>query len=532
MFKLAFLLGVVALGPQVVQGSFKFTFSPVVQCAPVSVSFSGSDSHNHSVPTTLTILPLVNNAVPIQIPIPNGASNSTGIELSFIPLPAGTTFVATLDDVDGPASKVSDVTKVLGANSTDGSADCLTSPTVNTVAFFEVPQIVSQCDVFLVHFTTSDAPNITAFKPTGGVTNLPLVSAGDGVASYMMTGQRGDEVALLFNDTTTNQVQTSALMTIDGDSGSSTSCLNNNKNNGNVKSDNDSSPNATTKRAGLPKAAIIGIAAGAAVLVFAAMVLLWYFLRQRRRRRRTSSLRFDPALLNRRWPPADENEKRVDLTQTWYSNADAKSNADLLERPASGSNASFSAGVVRDPLYTNDKWRASVMTDDGSVRTSFLSWNQPLPEDQQQEQASSSELGNRRNSASSESRLSMNTVDIQNILQMATVHRDSSTAPSAYTKRTPQPSTAGTTMSTFEIAKPAVARLLSARRPAPADLPQGVSPVSPSVATIKGVNGASDEGGYAIGTAFDGVEDYPMPSFQRSNSQRDTSESWGNVIVR
>ncbi|KAF7298834.1 hypothetical protein MIND_00831100 [Mycena indigotica] len=549
MFKSAFTLAVlVALGPQVVQGSFKFKFSPIVQCSPVTISFSGTDSSNHSVPTTLTILPLVNNAIPIQIPIPPGSSNSTGIALSFIPLPADTTFIATLDNPDGPASKVSDVTRVLPPNITTGSNTCLSSLTVSTLNLFEIPSSIGQCESFSVAFATRP-PSITAFQPNGRATLLPS-SAANGLARYTMTSNRGNEVALLFNDPATNKLVTTALMTVSGDSGSSKDCLASNRNNNGNDSNNDgksqnSSADGAVTQTGLPKGAVIGIAIGAALLVFAIMLLLWYFLRVRRRRRRASSLLFDPALLNRRWPSSDA-EKRMPTTQTWYSNADEKSDADLIEQRGSISSSFGGGGVIRDPIYTNDKWRRSAMTDDGnvSVRTSISSWNQFVPEDQRSPgvMEPESEAAMRRNSAGSDSRLSMNTVDIQNILQIATVHRNSSTAPSAYTKRTPQPSTAGTT-TTFDVAKPAAARLIPTRgtgrvstRP---DLPQGISPISrnnSAAVAIKGVPesylnlGPGDDNygsGIAIGTprASDGLDGQGIARSQGG-------ASLGDVIVR
>ncbi|KAJ7147160.1 hypothetical protein C8R43DRAFT_1129933 [Mycena crocata] len=523
------VLGVVALGPQVVLGSFKFKLSPVVQCEPVSLTFSGSDFNNHSVPTTLTILPLIDNAPPIRIPIPNGASNSTGIQLTFIPLAAETRFIASLDELQGPSgsAKVSDVTKVNAANDTaDAVTTCLGSgiPQVN---FYQFSGDLFQCEPFTVNYDpaiTPNAPNITAFNPRGDSYRvLPNddSNATPGTASYIMNGEREDTVVLLFDDWN-GHTQTTKLMTILGDSSSSKSCL---------KSDKESSNNNNKKTSSsrISQAAIIGIAVAASIIGLLAILLLIYMLRERRRRRHASDMvEFDPALLNRRWPDG----KRSDLYQP---------SPPPFTPPPPPFSGDFSGDFVRDPIYTDEK-AASVMSD---ARTSIASWNQFIPEDQRNQQTDGA-LG-RRPSVSS-SRLSMNTVDIQNILQMATVHRDRSSG--GVPPVAPQPSTAGTAMTTFDLAKPAVARLVSTRRSRrtsdPPDMPVAVSrnnsaaaaavagvPVGygPSPYVTFGDSDDDDEGAPNTRQSDGGIGGFPVPVLNQSRN-RDTSESWGNVVVR
>jgi len=559
MFLLASLsvLGVVALGPQVVLGSFKFNLSPVVQCEPVILAFSGSDSNNHSVPTTLTILPLLDNAVPIDIAIPNGASNSTGIRLTFIPLPANTEFIASLDDLQGPSAKVSDVTNVSPSNNTTDTNCVGSSP--SSTNFYQFDDVLNQCETFSVKYTTAVAPNITAFSPRGGATSIIANDSSDApshTALFTMNLPREDEVVLLFDDGN-GHLQNTKLIAIGGDSSSSTFCLRNPKSSSSASESNSQTKKASTV---LPQAAIIGIAVGASVVGFLAILLLLYVLRTRRRRQRVKGMEFDPALLNRRWPP---DEKKVNLYDSPPS----------FIAPSFTAPALFSGDdYVRDPIYTDEKYSSSIMSD---ARTSIGSWNQFVPDDQrsprtrswnqfapddQTSQRTQSVISPQR-PTSSISRTSMDTVDVQNILQMATVHRDRSsrvdiTVQGGPTPPTPQPSTAGTAMTTFNVAKPAVARLVSLRRNRTTEPDMPVSAISrndsASAAAFTGVLqtygsasyvtfGDSDDdlsttpaNGHldASDSGVDGIGGFPVPAFRRTSNQRDTMESWGNVIVR
>jgi len=527
MFWLASLsvLGVVALGPQVVLGSFKFNLTSVVQCAPVNISFSGSDANNHSVPTTLTILPLLDNVAPIKVQIPNGASNSTGIQLTFIPLAAGTRFIASLDDIKGPAAQVSDVTKVLNDTTGAGDSSCFGSGATPTVDFYEFDDELSQCEDFIITHKTTNAPNITAFTPLGNAFKVPPSNASTtpGTASYTMNGVRGFGVVLLLDDGD-GHLQTTKLITIDGDNTSSKSCFKSSS-----AKDKSNSGSKTSAAKGLPQSAVIGIAVGAAVVGLLAILLLIYMLRARRRNRRATDMEFDPALLNRRWPP---EEKKIEFTET----------PAIIAAPKSP--FSVGDGFVRDPIYTNERYSTSTMSS--AARTSISSWNQFIPEDQRKMQGEALERG----PSVSESRLSVNTVDMQHILQMATVHQDRPSSGPAYQSRT-QPSTAGTTMTTFDVAKPAIARLVSTRRSGrtsdPPDLPVAVSRNNSAnqaaIAAIPAGYGPSSYGSYGESLDQDdedasriprqsdgGIGGFPVPSFKQTGNPRDTSESWGNVV--
>jgi hypothetical protein len=154
------------------------------------------------------------NVAPIQIPIPNGASNSTGIELTFIPLPAGTRFVASLDDINGRTATVSDVTKVLNSTTGPDVDNCFGS-SLSPVNFYQFNDTLGQCEDFTITYQTALAPTIKAFNPRGGSVKVPPstnASTAPNTASYTMNGFRDFEVVLLLNDTQGN-LQTTKLIT-------------------------------------------------------------------------------------------------------------------------------------------------------------------------------------------------------------------------------------------------------------------------------------------------------------------------------
>jgi hypothetical protein len=515
MFPLVVLSVLALLGPQVVLASFKFNISQVVQCEPVNIIFSGSDSNNHSVPTTLTILPLIDNASPIKIPIPNGATNSTGIQLSFIPLPESTLFLASLDDIEGPSPKVSDVTKV--APPTNPAATTCFGSGIPNATFYQFNDVLNQCETFSITYTTPVAPNITAFVPRVGAASVPLFSssiAGTalGTASYMMNISREVPVVLLFDDGA-GHLQTTKQITVGGDSTSSKSCFT-------LPSSASSKSKSSSKTKGnaLSQPVIIGIAVGASLVGVIGILLLAYILRERRRRRRISDMEFDPALLNRKWPPDEKQGGSVPSSAPPHFSADAN-------------------GYVRDPIYTNENYTSSLMSD---ARTSIGSWNQFIPSDQRSHQ------DQRASTASSSSRISLNTVDVQNILQMATVHRDPTSDAPVSEREVQPPSTAGTSTTRFEVAKPAVARLVSMRRRTsdPPDMPAAmmrndsaraaaVEAVPPGYGPSSYVSfgDTDDDESSSVDGNDSGIGGYPVPTVRKADNPRDTSESWGNVVV-
>jgi hypothetical protein len=189
--------------------SFKFEFKEAVkQCEPVSLKFKGNDggdnngdnngdanNQQNTVPTVLTLLPL--GGRPIQIPVPPEAANSSGIDITFLPLAANTMFLASLNDDQGDsASKISDVMMVMPSESGDSS--CLTGQNPVREGPFTLPQSVFQCENFTVQYTTDVAPDIRMYMPQGGSykVNMTDDSRDTKTANYTMQGTHGFPVVL------------------------------------------------------------------------------------------------------------------------------------------------------------------------------------------------------------------------------------------------------------------------------------------------------------------------------------------------
>lgn len=215
--------------PQAVLARFKFSLSAVEQCGPVNITFSGNDPSADAIPITFTILPF--NSTPISIPIPNAMTNSSGVYVTFLPLPEGTTFIASLDNAAADnTGKVTDVIKVLPSST--GNTTCLPAAVANTDRFI-FDDSVFQCELFNVSYDPTIVPrppSIRSFIPLGGSDRINLTSRpSEGTASYTMTAEHGTQIVLLFDDGQ-NHRQTSPLLTVGGDSTSSTQCLQNDNN--------------------------------------------------------------------------------------------------------------------------------------------------------------------------------------------------------------------------------------------------------------------------------------------------------------
>ncbi|THH19091.1 hypothetical protein EW146_g2019 [Bondarzewia mesenterica] len=278
MFAVAFLLfASLSLGPQAVLSKFNtILFSSIEQCGPFNVTFNGG-SMPATLPLTLTVVAF--NSTPIFIPIPRSSWNDTsgtGAAITFLPLAAGSTFVAVLDDGNGTAmGSVSDVIRVAASN----DSSCLPSNTTQTTNAFTLQGTLSQCQTFDVTFnqTEHSAPTIRGFIPFGPSFTVDQneVQNDTGTATYVVNALRGFRIALLLDDGSGTR-QTSDLLTIGGDASSSSSCL----------PEISSTPTAAAKsRVGLSSggAIAIGVASGS-VVGFMLILLAWFFYRERRRR--------------------------------------------------------------------------------------------------------------------------------------------------------------------------------------------------------------------------------------------------------
>ncbi|KAG7443123.1 uncharacterized protein BT62DRAFT_353323 [Guyanagaster necrorhizus] len=333
----AFLLGVAALGSQVALAkTFKFSFENdnITQCAPVSISFQGSDIPEDSIPVNLTLLPL--NAPPIGIPIPNLAINSSGVYITFFPLKAGTTFIASLDDQDGDSTaQVSDLFRILDSDNTA----CLPSnPDEETL--FTYDESVDQCGNFTVQYATPEAPSVRLWKPKGQ--SFLLQQTSDNTVSkqaiYTMNFSRQNDVVLLF-DSGPHQQNTSSLITVTGDATTSRNCLSNN--NTNSKNGTSSQDNDATTQSTMPKNVVIGVGVASGLVGLVSILAIIFVIRERRRRKqRLSRIPFVPDSLYK--------PRSFDLTEKGdYS-------------PFGSPELQHSDGIVVDPPYALASYSPSV----------------------------------------------------------------------------------------------------------------------------------------------------------------------------
>lgn len=215
-----------AFGPLAAFAHFdSISFSPVQQCGNFTVLFSGGKPPS-SLPLTLTVVPF--NSTPISIEIPDSDWNTstvTGAAITFLPFPAGTVFVASLDDANGVGTGlVSDVITV----DTSSDTSCLSPDAASAPSRYKIDSTLSQCEPFDVQFDTSiDAPpTIRAFIPKNISTPINQTASHDqpGHASYTMAIPQGQQAVLVFSDDTGFR-QATSLLAIQGSSQNPTSCL-------------------------------------------------------------------------------------------------------------------------------------------------------------------------------------------------------------------------------------------------------------------------------------------------------------------
>ncbi|KAF8645118.1 hypothetical protein AX16_007947 [Volvariella volvacea WC 439] len=397
MFNLfSLLLSILVFGSQAVHSArFKFKFSEVQQCEPVSITFVG-DADLDAVPMTLTVLPF--NSNPVVIPIPNAAPNSSGVEVTFLPIAAGTTFIASLDDITGNNSaKVSDIIRVLPSPTNDST--CLPSPSEQQ-RIFRLSGDVEQCEELTVLYdtqTVSSAPSVRLFNPEGTSFLLELTNddPAQGAARYMMKFSKRSDVVLLISDGHGNQ-ETSDLLTVLGDSSSDTSCLS--KSNGNVNvPEEKAAPTEVDSITGLSQDVIIGLSVGGGIIGIVAICMLIYIIRERRRR--PVKIEFNPSMLEKAQPPPSSPSQ---LQQ------------DARYSPRSDGVESF----IQDPPYTHPSYVSAANANIKSPSES--TWSQVLPPTEENHVLHPQP--DMQLSSSYQARMSINSLDIESILNMAAVH--------------------------------------------------------------------------------------------------------------
>jgi len=208
----------------VVASTATIRFSSVRQCGPFNVTFSGNPPT--ALPLALTVVPFGSSAVPISIPLPNpewDSKTSTGVAITFLPYPTGTTFVASLDDAQGRGTGfTSDIIRILQSN----DASCVS--TAEKIQTYTAEPPFSQCQPFNVTFDPTQAvpPVVRLFVPNGQapLLNQTQDSHDPGTINFTMAAFRGQPAVLLFRDGS-NHFQSTDLFTVTGDVTSSNGCL-------------------------------------------------------------------------------------------------------------------------------------------------------------------------------------------------------------------------------------------------------------------------------------------------------------------
>ncbi|KAJ3867492.1 hypothetical protein EV359DRAFT_78549 [Lentinula novae-zelandiae] len=295
MFLSYWLLIFLSLGPQAALCSLKLNISEITECEPVFVSFRGHfNTSLQQVPLSLQILPF--NSTPSLIPLPSYAANSTGVNVTFLPIPANTEFVATLVSPSGSSiSSVSDVFEV-SASSPQNTA-CIPRNTFIPEYKILNPANFSQCKNFTVSYSGLSPPVVELFNPRGSAYPLNLSSFTNNTATYNLAAIRQSQVMLNFISTDGGQNQTSPLMTVQGDAFSSTSCFptSNHTDQNASKSKSD-----TGKSSGISKGTIIGLSVGLGAIVILAIPMVWLVIRERRRRKQIATrIEFDGSRMER-----------------------------------------------------------------------------------------------------------------------------------------------------------------------------------------------------------------------------------------
>ncbi|KDR82882.1 hypothetical protein GALMADRAFT_220878 [Galerina marginata CBS 339.88] len=395
------LLLVFALGALVAPANaLKFTFTDVQQCDPVMISFSGSNLTGSNPPTALTILPI--NSTAISIPLPDPTLISSGIALTFLPFIAGSNFLASLDNSTGEnLIDVSDLIRVLP--SPNGNSSCIPPLTTETKKLYTMVNDIVQCEEMSITYDkslVSNPPIVRLYNPQGPsfLLNMTSNNSTAGVAKYLLNFSRGKEILLLMEDGSGIR-ETSPLVTVGGDASSDSSCL---KKNSSSKSTTKTSTRMAdaSGNPGLSRPVIIGSATGGSVVLLIALCMVVFIVRERRRTRKEQNYDFDPTRMEKQ----PEDEKR--------------SVRDVRSPPL----ATSPSGTVTNPIYTSNSFLSP--TKSNYARASMASWAQVIPEDQKYPASPVSPSRIVVHSPRSFGRMSLESLDIEGMLNMATLQSE------------------------------------------------------------------------------------------------------------
>jgi hypothetical protein len=205
------------------------SFSDIHQCGPFNISFAGGKPPA-ALPLTLTVIPFRSSPISITIQNPSwNPTTSTGAVTTYLPLAAGTDFIASLDDAQGRG--VGFVSDIMQIQPSDNNTCLSTSPVSQQ---YSIKSSLIQCRPFDVVYNTTASPSpssVRAFRPLGpsyflnrtqsdGTEILPPFN----ITSYQMTAPRGSQIVMLFSDGSGYR-ESSSLTPVLGDTTSNTSCL-------------------------------------------------------------------------------------------------------------------------------------------------------------------------------------------------------------------------------------------------------------------------------------------------------------------
>ena len=218
-----------AFAPRCVFALFEFfAYSGVHQCGHFNISFSGGQPPA-ALPLTLTVIPF--GSTPLSFTLPESAwdsSTSSGSYVTVLPLPAGISLLASLDDAAGNNAAVSsDVIQV--QPSTDTS--CISANQTSPAVFQLADDAVSQCSPFNVSRNTSSSDHsisVRVFIPGSLSFSLRWInfhtSQGVDTFTYIIDVASGLRVAMLFDDGQGTR-QVSDLISVGGGVSSPSGCL-------------------------------------------------------------------------------------------------------------------------------------------------------------------------------------------------------------------------------------------------------------------------------------------------------------------
>ncbi|KAI0357342.1 hypothetical protein OH77DRAFT_93430 [Trametes cingulata] len=285
-FSPSFLFAALALAAAPLSAAARFasiSFSEVKQCGNFTVNFVGGKAPA-ALPLTLSILPL--NGTPVFITLPDDAWNATtetGSAINFLPLPAGTEFIASLDDAKGEGTALVSDVLVIDPSDTDDTS-CLPTNPAPFVPRYHVDGTLNQCESFNVAYDAAQGvpppSTVRGFIPKGASFPVNESSPSNetaGVESYVMDAQRGSQVVFLFQDGN-GYSESTAPMPIFGNVESSSMCIPMSSLNNASSLESMSSTEHVT-----PKIAVIVIAVcGGVVAIVAVAMVTWYVIHRRR----------------------------------------------------------------------------------------------------------------------------------------------------------------------------------------------------------------------------------------------------------